>query len=89
VALGASSGNVVEMILKRGIGLVAIGIVLGLGGAFAGARFLEDMLYNVEPFDLPTFASVGAFFTGVAIVACLVPAWRALRVNPAETLQAE
>jgi predicted permease len=89
VALGASSGNVVEMILKRGIGLVAIGIALGLGGAFAGARLLEDMLYNVQPFDLTTFASVGAFFTGVAFVACLVPAWRALRVNPAETLQAE
>jgi len=89
VALGASSGNVVEMILKRGIGLVAIGIVLGLGGAFAGTRLLEDMLYNVEPVDLTTFISVGVFFTGVAIVACLVPAWRALRVNPAETLQAE
>jgi predicted permease len=87
VALGASSGDVVEMIMKRGIGLVVVGIALGLGAALAGARLLEGMLYNVEPVDPTTFISVSVFFTGVATVACLVPAWRALRVDPAEALQ--
>ena len=89
VALGASSGNIVEMILKRGITLVGIGLVIGLAGAFAATRLLQDMLYNVEPFDVTTFILVSLFFAAVATIACLLPAWRALRVDPMIALQAE
>lgn len=89
VALGAGSGNIVQLILKRGIGLVALGIVIGLVGAFGATRLLEDMLYNVEPADPLTFALASLFFTLIALIACLVPAWRALRVNPLIALQAE
>lgn len=89
VALGANSADVVEMILKRGIMLVVIGLVLGLVGAFGATRLLEDMLFNVDPIDPATFALVSLFFTIVAIIACLLPAWRALRVDPVIALQAE
>jgi predicted permease len=89
VALGASSGNIVEMILKRGITLVGIGLVIGLAGAFAATRLLQDMLYNVEPLDVTTFVLASLFFAAVATIACLLPAWRALRVDPMIALQAE
>jgi ABC-type antimicrobial peptide transport system permease subunit len=89
VALGARSGDVVRMVLRRGIALVAVGIVIGLAGAFAATRLLEDMLHNVEPADPATFAFASFFFLAVAIIACLLPAWRALRVDPLVALQAE
>jgi len=89
VALGASSGNIVEMILKRGIALVVVGLVIGLAGAVAATRLIEDMLYNVEPVDVTTFVLVSLFFAAVAAIACLLPAWRALRVDPMIALQAE
>lgn len=89
VALGAGSGNIVEMILKRGIGLVLLGIVIGFVGAFAATRLLEEMLFGVEPADPLTFVLASLFFTLIALIACLLPAWRALRVDPLIALQAE
>jgi len=89
VALGASSSSVVHLVLRRGLTLVAIGIVLGVGGAFAATRLTQQLLFGVEATDPLTFITVSVFFAGVALVASLLPAWRAMRVDPVEALQAE
>ncbi len=89
VALGASALNVMKLILERGLGLVAIGIGLGLIGAFWTTRFLEQMLYDLQPTDPATFVGVSALFSIIGLVACMIPAWRAVRVNPLIALQAD
>ncbi len=89
VALGAGKGSIVELIVKRGIALVALGLAVGLLAAFGLTRLLEGMLFNTTPTDPTTFVSVSAFFSLVGLVACLIPAWRALRVDPVVVLQSE
>jgi putative ABC transport system permease protein len=89
VALGASRNRVVQLVLKQGMLLVAGGLILGVGGAFGLTRLLDDMLFGVTATDPTTFAGVGVFFTAIALVACLVPAWRALRIDPMVAFRAE
>ena len=89
LALGAQGTSVLKMILWRGLVLVGIGLVLGIAGAIGGVRFLEQQLYGVGRTDPLTFVSVSAFFVFVAVAACLLPAWRATRVDPIIALQAE
>ncbi|UCC74660.1 MAG: ABC transporter permease [Gemmatimonadota bacterium] len=89
VALGAGNGAILELVVKRGIVLVALGLAVGLAAAFGLTRVLEGMLFETAPTDPATFVSVSALFALVALVACLIPAWRALRVNPVVALQAE
>ncbi|UCC84855.1 MAG: ABC transporter permease [Gemmatimonadota bacterium] len=89
VALGAAGSDIVELVLKRGIVLVAVGLVFGLLGALGVTRLIEELLYQVEPTDPLTFVLVSVFFVLVAVAACLLPAWRAIRVDPLIALQAE
>ena len=89
MAMGASGKRVLELVLRRGLALVACGLVLGVAGAFAGTRLIQQQLFNVEPTDPLTFAAVGALFVVVAVIACLVPALRAVRTDPVKTLQVE
>jgi putative ABC transport system permease protein len=89
VALGAGHGAIVELVIKRGIALVTLGLAIGLVAAFGLTRLLEGMLFNTAPTDLTTFVSVSAFFSLVGLVACLIPAWRALRVDPVIALGSE
>jgi putative ABC transport system permease protein len=89
VALGASGGRVLRMVVTRGMILVGVGCVLGIGGALGSARFVEQMLFQTEATDPTTFVGVTGLFLVVALGACLVPAWRALRVDPAEAFRAE
>jgi putative ABC transport system permease protein len=89
VALGAGARDIVQMVLRRGVALVVIGIALGLVGAFWVTRLIQQMLFTIEPTDPTTFISVSLFFALVALVACLIPAWRALRVDPLTALAAE
>jgi ABC-type antimicrobial peptide transport system permease subunit len=89
VALGAGTAQTVRLILSRGFALVASGIVVGLAGAFALTRLIQQMLFGVEPADPTTFVAVSLFFAVVAIAACLVPALRAVRVDPVLALQTE
>jgi putative ABC transport system permease protein len=89
MALGAGAAEVGGLILKRGLALVVAGLVLGLGGAFAGTRVIRGMLFNVGAADPLTFLAVAGLVLAVAVLACGVPVWRAARCDPREALQAE
>jgi predicted permease len=82
MALGADQGSVLSSVMKQGLSLTGIGIVIGLAGAFAMNRLISSLLFGVQPTDTPTMIAVVGTITLVAAVACLVPAWRASRVDP-------
>jgi putative ABC transport system permease protein len=88
LALGAQPASIFRLMLTDGLKLVAIGAAIGLAGAFAGVRYVENQLFGVAPRDPTTFAVVAALLLAVAIVACLIPARRAMRVDPAIALRA-
>ena len=89
MALGADSREVAAMVLRRGVLLIGFGVALGVAGAVGLTRLLRQMLYGIEPTDPATFVGVCLFVAAVATVACFVPAWRAVRVDPMAALQAE
>jgi putative ABC transport system permease protein len=89
VALGASGGNVLRLIVNRGILLVGVGSLLGMGTAMGATRLLEGLLFQVSVTDPATFAGVTGFFLLVSLGACLLPAWRALRVDPVDAFRAK
>jgi predicted permease len=87
-ALGAGPRDVLWMVVGQGLRVTIIGIVIGLAGAYASTRFLESLLFDVTTTDVMTFVAVPAAFVVIAGVASLIPALRALRINPAATLRA-
>jgi putative ABC transport system permease protein len=89
MALGASPGNVLSMILRRGMGLALGGLALGLAGALALTRALSTFLYGVTASDPATFAGVSALLVAAALVACTIPARRATRIDPLTALRHE
>lgn len=89
VALGARPGAVMGLILRQVARPVMAGIVIGLAGALAVGRAMRGLLFNVEPTDPVTFIGSSALLAAVAFVACIVPARRALFVEPANALRAE
>jgi putative ABC transport system permease protein len=89
LALGAQRGDVLRLILRQGMRVVAIGIVLGLICVFACTRLLQSLLFGVRATDLPTLLGVAAILSGVALIACLLPALRASRVDPVIALRAQ
>ncbi|MGB9436151.1 MAG: FtsX-like permease family protein, partial [Candidatus Acidiferrum sp.] len=89
VALGATRGMVVWMILEEALGLLAWGIVLGAAGLFFTTRFVTAMLHGVSAYDPLTLVAVAATLAIVTILAALVPALRAATLDPMETLRAE
>src|SRR5215213_2650399 len=89
MALGARAANVLSLIMKNGLTLVLTGIVIGIGSAFGLTRFLATLLFGIEPTDSVTFVVVSAVFFVVAMVAALVPAMRATRVDPVIALRNE
>jgi ABC-type antimicrobial peptide transport system permease subunit len=88
-ALGATPRSLLALVLRQGAALAAIGIVLGLATSGALARVLASLLYGVRPTDHLTYAATAALLTAIALLASLVPAWRAARVNPTDLLRAE
>jgi ABC-type antimicrobial peptide transport system permease subunit len=87
MALGASGGNTVALIVRNSVAMVAIGGVIGLIAATLLARSMEGILFGVEPFDLPSF-SLAAFTLLIAgVVASLLPALRTTRVDPVVALR--
>jgi len=89
LAIGASRTNVLGLVLKGGMTLVAIGVVLGLTGAFLLTRVLNSMLFGATAHDPLAFAGNALVLTLVAGAACLIPAWRATRVNPITALRSD
>jgi hypothetical protein len=89
VALGADRAQVLALVMRRGLILASTGIAVGLAGALAGARYLQSMLFGLEPGDPATFALVAFVFAGVAIFASYLPARRAAGVDPIVTLRVE
>ena len=88
-ALGAAPLDILGLVVGQGARLAVVGLVLGLGGAMAMSRFLQAMLFGVEPNDPATLVAVAATLLAVTIMACVIPAARALRVAPTEALRAE
>ncbi len=89
LALGAQRGNILEMVLRRGIELAAIGAALGVAGALIVSHLMAGLLFGVSPSDLPTFAVVTVVLSTVALAASYVPALRAMRLDPITTLHSE
>jgi len=89
IALGAQVGDVLSLILKRGVILSLVGLILGFAGSIALTRYLTSLLFGVEPFDTFTFACVSVVLIAVCLVACLVPARRATKVDPLVALRYE
>ncbi|HEY6271779.1 MAG TPA: ABC transporter permease [Terriglobales bacterium] len=87
MALGAGARNLLRLVISRGLRLTAAGVVFGTVAGLALTRFLGKLLYNVSPHDPLAFASALAVMTITAIVACLLPAWRATRTDPARVLR--
>ena len=89
VALGAKPGNIIGMVLGRGMALVVTGLVIGVAGAFAFTRLLQSQLFEVRPTDPLTFAGVSVVFAVAAFAACYLPARRASRIDPLKALRNE
>jgi ABC-type antimicrobial peptide transport system permease subunit len=89
IALGAEVGAVRRMIVKQGMVLAAIGIVVGVAGAWGLSRFIESFLYSVTPRDPGVFIGAPVLLAAVAFLATWIPALRASRVDPVDALRGE
>ena len=89
MALGAERGRIRAMVLRQGMCATAIGIGIGLAGAVAVTRVMGALLYGMSPTDPATFGLVTLVLAGTALVACLVPARRATKVEPLVALRYE
>jgi len=89
MALGAQRGVVIRMVLRQGLLLVAIGLAIGVGGAIGLTRYIASELYGVTATDPATFAAVVLLLALVALIACWIPARRAMRVDPMVALRHE
>jgi predicted permease len=89
LALGASRGNILALIVRQGMTLTGLGIVIGLSGAVVASQAIVTMLFGVSRLDPITYLGVIVLLAGVSVIACWVPAWRAARVDPSITLRAE
>jgi putative ABC transport system permease protein len=89
LAMGASDADLIGMILKRGLALVGIGLLVGLAAAYPGSLLIRQMLFETPPLDAAVYAGAVAFLGLVAALACILPAWRATRVDVVEVLRIE
>jgi predicted permease len=89
MALGATSGNVLSNVLGLGLRLALVGVIAGGACALAVTRFLQSLLFGVSAADPKTFLAVSALMFAVAVIAALVPARRAVKIDPMEALRYE
>ncbi|HEU4875154.1 MAG TPA: ABC transporter permease [Pyrinomonadaceae bacterium] len=89
IALGARMSDVLKLVLSRGVIFALTGIAIGIAGAFGLTRYLSTLLFGVQPVDLMTFLSVAAILIIVALLACVIPARKAAKVDPLVALRYE
>jgi predicted permease len=89
IALGAQRSEVLRLMLSEGLRPASVGLVFGLAGGAAAAKMIRDLLYGVQPLDAGVFAGVTIILLGVGTAACLLPAWRASRLDPMQALRNE
>jgi predicted permease len=89
MALGASRGDILKMVLRQGVGVLSIGLGIGLLLALVGTRAIGNLFVGVKPNDPLTFVSVGVLLAAIALLACWIPARRATRVDPLVALRYE
>jgi putative ABC transport system permease protein len=89
MALGAKRADVLRIVLTYGGMLMAVGLAIGIGAALGAGRLLATQLYEVKPFDPITLAAVAAALLTAGVAACLIPAFRAMRVDPLVALRNE
>jgi len=89
IALGASTGQLVRLVMGHGLALAAMGVTIGLAASFGLTRLMTSLLYGVKATDIATFAGVAVVLSAVAALACFIPARRATRVDPIVALRCE
>jgi putative ABC transport system permease protein len=89
MALGAGQTHILRMVVGEGMMLATAGLVVGLGGAWLVGRTMASMLYGVSALDVPAFSAVGLVLMMSALLACYVPARRAVWVDPVKALRQE
>jgi predicted permease len=89
IAMGAQRRDILRIALEEGALIVALGVISGLAGSFLLTRFLQSMLFDVKPTDPITFTAITALLAGVGLLACLIPARKATRVDPLVALRHE
>lgn len=87
MALGASPRNIVKLVMKRGMFLVFVGVIIGLIGAFVLTRVVANLLFGTSATDVTTFLQITVLLVIISLIATLIPAWRATKVDPVNALR--
>ncbi|HUB52010.1 MAG TPA: FtsX-like permease family protein, partial [Terracidiphilus sp.] len=89
MAHGAQRAQVLRLVLAEGLRPAFVGLIAGMAASAAATQLLRSMLYGTRPLDPATFAGAAAMLVAVAVCACLIPAWRASRIDPMQALRTE
>jgi putative ABC transport system permease protein len=89
IALGAEARAVRWQVLRQGLAITIVGLAIGLAASYGSTRALRSLLFGITPSDLTTFSVAAALLMATAVIACLVPSFRATRVDPVVALRAE
>jgi putative ABC transport system permease protein len=86
-ALGARQSDILRLVTRQALSIIAVGVIAGIAAATALARSMSSFLYGVTPYDKLTYALVPLFLLVVATIACLAPARRAVKLDPVQVLR--